>query len=102
MAIRRCPIAPFHTKWAFFQDVKLKKTPITHFSHQLPWKKMGNWRCFKFNILKKKPIWCEMEQIGQRQIAIYIFSVGWELEVAVTFDTANVYRDFFRSYHIFL
>ena len=37
-------------------------------------KKMGNWRFFKFKI-KKKPIWCEMAQIGQRQIDIKIISV---------------------------
>ena len=73
MAIWRCPIAPFHTKWAFFKIFNLKQRQLPIFFPPITMKKMGNWRCFKFKIWKK-PIWCEMAQIGQRQIAIYVFS----------------------------
>ena len=77
-ALSNCAISH---QMGFFQNLQLKNNanllvccqPI--FFMVIGGKKMGNWRCFKFKIWKK-PIWCEMAQIGQRQIAIYVISVG--------------------------
>ena len=59
----------------FFQILNLKQRQLPIFFMVIGGKKMGNWRCFKLKILKKAHlVW--NGTIGQRQIAIYVFSVS--------------------------